>query len=241
MTAHQRYFLILSTIFLIVFLLLAIDPFNRADWALENFAVLIFALVMAWTYKRFTFSRISYTLIFIFMCLHELGAHYTYSRVPYDAFLMKHFDFSLSETMGWSRNHYDRFVHFLYGLTMAYPFREVYCRLTYSKGFWGYFFPLLFTIAASLSFELFEWAAAEIFGGDLGMAFLGTQGDVWDAHKDMGLASLGAVVTMIFTAGVRIQLQKDFFKEWRNSLRVKRKKPMGEEEIERLLEEQHKK
>ena len=241
MTAHQRYFLILSAIFMVVFILLAINPYNRSDWALENFAVLIFAFMMAWTYKHFTFSRISYTFIFIFMCLHEIGAHYTYSRVPYDAFFIKYFDFSLNETMGWSRNHYDRLVHFLYGLLMAYPFREIYCRIAYGKGFWGYFFPLLFTIAASLSFELFEWAAAEIFGGELGMLFLGTQGDIWDAHKDMGLAALGAVVAMIFTAGINMQIQKDFFKEWKNSLRIKRKKPLGEDEIERLLKEQEKK
>ncbi len=238
MTAHQRYFLILSVIFLVEFLILAIFPYDRSDWALENVAVLIFAIIMAWTYKRFTFSRISYTFIFIFMCLHEIGAHYTYSRVPYDVFLIRHFGFSLNENMGWTRNHYDRLVHFLYGLFMAYPFREVYCRITYGKGFWGYFFPLLFTIAASFTFELFEWVAAEIFGGELGMAFLGTQGDVWDAHKDMGLAALGAVVAMIITAGINIQLQKNFFREWKNSLKIKRKKPLGEDEIERMLKEQ---
>lgn len=175
------------------------------------------------------------------MCLHEIGAHYTYARVPYDAFLMKHFDFSLNEAMGWHRNHFDRLVHFLYGLFMAYPFREIYCRIAYGKGFWGYLFPLLFTIAASMTFELFEWAAAEVFGGDLGMAFLGTQGDVWDAHKDMGLASLGAVTMMLVTIGINMRLQKDFFKEWKTSLRIKRKKPLGEDEIARLLEEQDKK
>jgi putative membrane protein len=239
--SHQRFFLLLSFLFLIEFLLLSIAPYNRADWALENVAVLVFALVMGLTYKKFPFSRISYSLIFIFMCLHEIGAHYTYARVPYDSFFMNTFNFSLNEVMGWERNHFDRFVHFLYGLFMAYPFREVYCRFTNSKGFWGYFFPLLFTITASFFFELLEWAAAEVFGGDLGMAFLGTQGDVWDAHKDMALAALGAIITMIIVAGFNYFFNKNFFKDWRNSLRIKRKKPMGEEEIVRLLEEQDKK
>jgi putative membrane protein len=238
---HQKYFLILSSLFLIVFLILAISPYDRADWALENVAVLIFALVMTSSYKKFPFSRISYSLIFIFMCLHEIGAHYTYARVPYDSFFMNTFNLSLNELMDWERNHYDRFVHFLYGLFMAYPFREVYCRFAYGKGFWGYFFPLLFTITASLLFELLEWAAVEIFGGELGMAFLGTQGDIWDAHKDMGLAALGAVVAMMIVAGVNLQINKNFFKDWRNSLRIKRKKPMGEDEIVRLMEEQDKK
>ena len=237
---HKRYFLILSCIFFIEFLILAISPHDRSDWALENVLVLVFVIVMALTYNKFSFSRISYSLIFIFMCLHEIGAHYTYAEVPYDAFLMTYFDFSLNEMMHWERNHFDRFVHFLYGFLLAYPFREIYCRIAYGKGFWGYFFPLLFTIAASMSFELFEWAAAELFGGDLGIAYLGTQGDVWDAQKDMALASLGAFVAMLIVIAINLGLQKDFAKEWSNSLRVKRKKPMGEDEIARLLEDQDK-
>ncbi len=143
--------------------------------------------------------------------------------------------------MGWDRNHFDRLVHFLYGLLMAYPFREIYCRIAYGKGFWGYFFPLLFTIAASVIFELFEWAAAEVFGGDLGVAYLGTQGDIWDAQKDMALASLGAFIAMLIVIGIHLWLQKSFAKEWKDSLRIKRKKPMGEDEIARLLDEQNKK
>ena len=238
---HKRYFLILSFVFLLVFLILAISPYDRSDWALENVLVLAFVIIMAASYKSFTFSRISYSLIFIFMCLHEIGAHYTYARVPYDSFLMTHFNFSLNEMMGWDRNHFDRLVHFLYGLLMAYPFREIYCRIAYGKGFWGYFLPLLFTIAASMTFELFEWAAAEVFGGDLGVAYLGTQGDVWDAQKDMALASLVAFIAMLIVIAINMRLQKDFSKEWRASLRIKRKKPMGEDEIARLLDEQDKK
>ena len=92
-----------------------------------------------------------------------------------------------------------------------------------------------------MTFELFEWAAAEVFGGDLGVAYLGTQGDVWDAQKDMLLASLGAVVAMMIVIAINMRLQKDFGKEWKSSLRIKRKKPMGEDEIARLLDEQDKK
>jgi putative membrane protein len=238
--SHRKYFLVLSFIFFIEFLILAISPYDRSDWALENALVLVFVIIMAFTYKKFSFSRISYTLIFIFMCLHEIGAHYTYAKVPYDAFLMTYFNFSLNDLMGWERNHFDRLVHFLYGLFMAYPFREIYCRIAYGKGFWGYLLPLLFTIAASVTFELFEWAAAELFGGDLGVAYLGTQGDVWDAQKDMGLASLGAFVAMLIVIAINLRIQKDFAREWRNSLRIKRKKPLGEDEIARLLDEHDK-
>jgi putative membrane protein len=103
------------------------------------------------------------------------------------------------------------------------------------KGFWGYFFPLVITISSSAIYEMVEWGAAEIFGGDLGIAYLGTQGDVWDAQKDMALASLGAFIAMIITALININLQRDFAREWNESLNVKRKRPLGEDEIMRML------
>ena len=86
-------------------------------------------------------------------------------------------------------------------------------------------------------FELFEWGAAELFGGDLGMAYLGMQGDVWDAHKDMALASLGAFIAMLLTALLNYKLQRDFAMEWNESLRIKGQLPLGEDQIKRYLEE----
>ena len=232
---HQRYFLILSILFFVEFLILAVSPHDRADWALENAAVLLFVIIMMLSYKKFPLSRISYTLIFVFMSLHEIGAHYTYSEVPYDAFFVSYFNFSLDEFMGWERNNFDRVVHFLYGLLLAYPIRELYLRVADVSGFWGYFFPLELTMASSMMFELFEWGAAALFGGDLGMAYLGTQGDVWDAHKDMALASLGAFIAMGITMLINISIQKKFFKEWRLSFKIKSNKPLGEDEIDRLM------
>ena len=232
--SHKNYFLILSLLFIAEFLVLAVSPMDRADWLLENALVLFFAVIMALTYRSFPLSRISYSLIFIFMSLHEIGAHYTYAEVPYDAFLISNFGFSLNEAMGWDRNHFDRLVHFLYGLLLAYPVRELYCRVANARGFWAYFFPLDLTMATSMMFELFEWGAAELFGGDLGMAFLGTQGDVWDAHKDMALASLGAFTAMSITLLINMRIQKGFSEEWKSSLRIKDNRPLGEDEIARL-------
>lgn len=232
--AHKKYFLILSILFCIEFLALSISPHDRADWALENALVVVFVIIMAISYKKFPLSRISYSLIFVFMSLHEIGAHYTYANVPYDSFLISYFNFSLNEYMGWSRNHFDRLVHFSYGLLLAYPIRELYCRIADAKGFWGYFFPLDLTMATSMMFELFEWGAAELFGGDLGMAYLGTQGDVWDAHKDMALASLGAFVAMCITLYINLRIQKGFSEEWKLSLSIKSNRPLGEDEISRL-------
>jgi putative membrane protein len=89
-------------------------------------------------------------------------------------------------------------------------------------------------MSTSMLYELVEWAVAEIFGGDLGMAYLGIQGDIWDAHKDMLLASLGALIAMLIVLGINLWLQKDFAREWAESLQVKHARPLGEDEIARL-------
>ncbi|WP_185964332.1 DUF2238 domain-containing protein [Aliikangiella marina] len=234
---HSRFFAVLSVIFIALFIALAIEPHNRQDWLLENLLVFVAVLILATTYRRFPFSRVSYTLIFLFLVLHEIGAHYTYAMVPYDKFFSTYFGFSVDELFGWERNNYDRVVHFIYGLFLAYPIRELYYRIADTKGFWGYFFPLELTMASSMVFELFEWAAAEIVGGDLGAAYLGTQGDIWDAHKDMALASLGAAIAMLVTLIINLRLQKNFDEEWDKSLSVKYHEPLGEDKIEEMLVE----
>jgi putative membrane protein len=232
---HRKYLMLLAAVFAVEFAVLAVAPHNRADWLLENVLVLIFALVLGLSARRFPLSRISYTLIFLFLALHEIGSHYTYAQVPYDAWLKSFAGFSLNELMGWERNHFDRFIHFGFGLLLAYPIRELYCRVADVRGFWGYFFPLELTMATSMLYELIEWGAAEFFGGELGMAYLGTQGDVWDAHKDMLLASAGALIAMLVTMLINYLIQKDYAREMWDSLKPKHNKPLGEDEIRRLL------
>jgi putative membrane protein len=96
--------------------------------------------------------------------------------------------------------------------------------LANARGFWGYFLPLDVTLSSSALYELIEWAAAEVFAGDVGQAYLGTQGDVWDAHKDMLLATIGALIALLITMGVNMYYQRDFAREWAASLRVRRRK-----------------
>lgn len=235
--SHKKYLLILGIIFFIEWIFLSIAPYDRKDWALENFLVFAFVIFLGLSYKRLPLSRISYTLIFLFLVLHEIGAHYTYAKVPYDTWFVSFFGTSLNDILGWQRNNFDRIVHFSYGLLLAYPIRELYFRVADADGFWGYFLPLDFTMSTSMLFELFEWMAAEIFGGELGVAYLGTQGDIWDAHKDMALASLGALVAMLITMRINLYLQKDFARQWSESLRIKHLEPLGEDEIARLLKE----
>ena len=233
--SHRRFLLVLAVLLAIQFVLLGISPHDRKDWLLENALVVIFIGAMIASHRKLTLSRVSYFLIFLFLSLHLIGAHYTYSEVPYDAWFTSLTGRSFNELVGWERNNFDRVVHFCYGLLLAYPIREVFLRVIRLRGFWGYLFPLDIAMSTSLLYELIEWGAAVVFGGELGQAFLGTQGDIWDAHKDMALASLGALIAMLITGGLNAWLQRDFADEWIESLRVKSNRPLGEDELGRLL------
>jgi putative membrane protein len=235
---HRSYLLFLASLFGIWWIVLGIRPLYRNPWLLENALVLAAVALLAVFHRRLLFSRVSYTLIFVFMCLHQVGAHYTYSEVPYDVWFQKLTGRTFNSLVGWERNNFDRIVHFSYGLLLAYPIREIFLRVVNVRGFWGYFLPLDLTMSTSMLYELVEWATAVVFGGDLGQAYLGTQGDEWDAHKDMALASLGALIAMGITAGVNWRLQRDFAREWVESFRVKHKAPLGEDELARMAQEQ---
>jgi len=231
---HRSYLAILAILFGIWWGVLAISPWHRGPWLLENALAILAAVLLGLFHRRLLFSRVSYTLIFLFLCLHEIGAHYTYSEVPYDAWFHKLTGRSFNSLVGWQRNNFDRVVHFSYGLLLAYPVREIFLRVVNVRGFWGYFLPLDLTMSTSMLFELLEWAVVAVFGGGLGQTYLGTQGDEWDAHKDMALASLGALTAMCITAAINWRLQRDFAREWGESLRVKHKAPLGEDEIARM-------
>ena len=235
MSRYGRFCLGLLIAFAIYWALLAIAPYDRQDWLLENALTFMFVPVIVVSYWVLPLSRISYFFIFVFMCLHSLGAHYTYSEVPYDAWTQSLFGTSINDAFGWQRNHFNRLVHFSYGLLLAYPAREIFFRLASARGFWSYFLPLDIVMSTSMIFELIEWAVAEIVGGDLGIAYLGTQGDVWDAHKDMALASLGALLTMSVTMAVNAKLQRDFAREWQESWKVKVAEPLGERRLMRFF------
>ncbi len=226
--------MILLAVFLVLAVWAGIAPLDRHDWLLENVLVVAGLIALFLGYQVLPLSRMSYTLIFIFMCLHVLGSHYTYALVPYDQWFRNLFGTGFNELIGWERNNYDRVVHFTYGLLLAYPIREVVLRVADLKGFWGYFLPLDFTMSTSMLYELIEWAAAELFGGGLGIAFLGAQGDPWDAQKDMALASLGALIAMSITAALNAWLQRDFSREWVDSVRVRDRRPLGDFELMRL-------
>lgn len=173
----------------------AIRPLDRSDWVLENLLVVAMVAVLVGTYRAFPLSDLSYVLITLFMTLHAVGAHYTYAEVP--------LGFWMRDAFGFARNHFDRVVHFSFGLLMAYPIREVFLRVANARGFWAYYLPLDVTLAFSALYEIMEMVVATMVAPGTGDAWLGTQGDVWDAQKDMGLAALGALLCMCITALIR--------------------------------------
>ncbi len=158
---------------------------DTANWLLENALVFIFLGVLIGTYKKYQLSDLSSLLIFIYLCLHIYGAQYTYAENPFGYWLM--------DTFATSRNHYDRIVHFSFGFLLAYPMREVFLTwLKYPK--WvAWVLPIEITLSVSGFYELVEWGVADIFFQEQGVTYLGTQGDPWDAQKDIFLATSGAI------------------------------------------------
>lgn len=165
---------------------LAIRPTYRAVWLDENLVVFVCAPLLLWIHRRRPLSNLSVGLLTLFFAFHIFGAHYSYSEVP---------GFEAAR-WGWSRNHYDRLVHFLFGLLLAYPMREVLLRVAAMRGFWSCLLPLCVIMSMSESYELLEWGFAQFTAPEEGIAFLGIQGDIWDAQKDTALAALGGLLAM---------------------------------------------
>lgn len=202
--SKSRYLQILCAGFGLYWLALALQPHDRADWLLENTLTGVFALVLWCSRRRYPLSATAWTLLLAFALLHTLGAHYTYSLVPYEAWGQRYLGISLNGLAGWERNNFDRVVHFLWGLLLYLPIQEGFLRSAGPlRGGWRYWFPLEFIMASSLVYELIEWGAAAFFGGELGAAYLGTQGDIWDAQKDMALATLGGLIAIVLLAAYR--------------------------------------
>ncbi len=215
--------IICLAIYGVVWAVMAIHPVYPADWRLENILAMLAVAFFVVTYRSFPLSNLSYIPLTIFMILHAVGAHYTYAETPIGDWMAPIF--------GWERNNFDRVVHLLFGLLLAYPVRELYYRVIGSRGIWGIVLPLDLMISLSAIYELVEWGATVIVNPKAGMAFLGAQGDLWDAQKDMALAALGGAITMTITLVVNVIVNPDFRAECRESLRVKRRQPLGERKL----------
>jgi len=182
--------------FLLVAVVLGVAPHHRSDWLLENLVVLPTLGFLVYGHRRLRFSDAAYVGLFLLLLLHAVGAHYTYSEVPYREGLRA---LGLEERLPsalFERNHYDRLVHFLYGVLVMPACVELLDARAPQRGLWRWLVPWFFVFAHGALYEIIEAAAADVFGGELGAAFLGTQGDEWDAQKDMALAGLGALLAL---------------------------------------------
>lgn len=173
----------------ILWALLAISPYDRQDWLLENLLALAAVIALLVSHRWFEFTTPSYVLLTGFLTLHAVGSHYTYAEVPFGHWLQRTFDLT--------RNPFDRLIHFSYGLLLVYPLHELLVRLAGVRGLWSYYLSVSGVVAQSGFFELIEAVVAHIVNPELGSAYLGTQGDEWDAQKDMGSALAGALITIV--------------------------------------------
>jgi putative membrane protein len=181
-------------VFLAVWVACAVAPRSRTDWFLENLPTFIGVPIAVVGSRRFRFTNRAYVQATVFLVLHTIGSHYTYSEVPLGAWAR--------DAGGLTRNHYDRLVHFAFGLLMLRPIRELGFRPGRMPGRFALFY---FSVAGaacwSLLYEVVEWLVASVADPAAGTAYLGTQGDPWDAEKDMALAFCGAVLAAAYEWG----------------------------------------
>ncbi|MFN1648932.1 DUF2238 domain-containing protein [Vibrio rotiferianus] len=189
----------LTIFYAIVFLFSALEPSSRAVWFAEIVPA-IGILIAIWVLSiRYQFSNTAYVLMFIWLCLHTIGAKYTFAEVPFDWF---------NNLIGSERNNFDRVAHFSIGL-YAYPIAEYLINKKKISASFASWFALFAIMSLAAGYEIIEWWYAAIAGGDEGIAFLGSQGDIWDAQKDMLCDTMGAIVSLFLLTTQR-RLAKPF-------------------------------
>ncbi len=186
-------------LFIISFAAIWISTFigttNLSNWLLENTLTFLFLIFMVVSFRKYQFSDVSYMLICIYLSLHVYGSKYTYAENPFGYWLK---DFFHTE-----RNFYDRIVHFSFGFLLAYPMREMFLKWLHYPKWVSWALPIEITLSISAFYELIEWSVADIFFKAQGDAYLGTQGDIWDAQKDIFSAFAGAIIATTIVSLVK--------------------------------------
>ncbi|HCJ45328.1 MAG: DUF2238 domain-containing protein [Candidatus Moranbacteria bacterium] len=181
----------LLSVYVVLFSVLAINPIDRTTWFAENLTVwIILAIIIGLYYGGIRFSRLAYALMFVLIYLHTIGGHYTFALVPFDWF---------SDFFGFSRNHFDRIAHFSVGF-YAFAIAEwLWSKKLVANKFLLFTYPVFVIATIAMSYELVEWIYAAKSNAEDAMAYLGSQGDIWDAQKDMLADTLGAIsATILF-------------------------------------------
>lgn len=188
----ENYPKILLIIFFIFWIIIAISPKYRNVWFYENILTVLFVGFLILTYKKFRFSNFSYTLLFLFMILHVIGSYYSYAEMPL-------FDL-IKELFNLSRNHYDRIIHFLFGLIFFFPVYEFISRKFNIRGSFGFLLAFFIITAFKGIFEIIEWLYVLATNSNMIIVsnYLGEQGDNWDAQKDMLFGIIGSVISWMY-------------------------------------------
>jgi len=189
----------MTLLFLVLWTSTLVGTTDLSNWFLENALVFVALGTLCLTYKRMQFSDLTYLLLIVYLCLHVYGAKHTYAENPFGYWLMDTFDLG--------RNHYDRIVHFSFGFLLAYPMRELFLVALKYPPWVAWLLPIEITMSLSALYELIEWVVADVFFPAQGIAFLGTQGDVWDAQKDIMLAFSGAIIATTIVSTIKKQFK----------------------------------
>jgi len=187
-TPSKRGLVILFCLYVLGFVVLAIKPNDRADWALENLFPVSQLIAVIIVYRYYKFTRLSYYLIFFYLFVQSWGGHFTYAEAAPFNWIRDHF--------GLARNHYDRVAHFMLGFLLTIPIREILMLFVKASRRWMAFLTATIVLAIGAFYELIEWWVAVLATPELGTAFLGSQGDPWDTQWDMFLALVGAVISL---------------------------------------------
>ena len=198
---RNRWLLGTFILFMIVWINTLAGTTDLANWILENILTVLFVSFLFLSYKHYQFSDLSYVLIGLYLCLHVYGSQYTYAENP--------FGYWLKDFFGLSRNHYDRIVHFGFGFLLATPLREIFMQWLKYPSWVAWLLPIELTLSISAFYELIEWAVADIFFTAQGAAYLGTQGDMWDAQKDVFLALSGAIIATTIVSLVKKIIERN--------------------------------
>lgn len=179
-----------TVIFILFWIVLAINPVDRGIWALENLLVVTIFPVVLWLDRRYKFNNWTYLSLTAFVILHLFGAHMTYNNMIYFSWF--------SDWFGWERNYYDQVIHFLFGLMVFVPFFEIFYHRGVSRKL-SYLIAFLFISGVGAWYEILEWLSMALFSNrpDEICAQAVTQGDVWDAQKDIAYAVIGSVVVLL--------------------------------------------
>jgi len=185
---------ILLAVYGVEFIALAIHPYDRSVWVAENIPIVMIVVFLAATYRWFRFSNLAYGLMSVLLFLHTIGGHYSFERVPFDC---------ITNFIGAQRNHFDRVAHFTVGF-YAFAIAEFVERRQLSQSRWLTGLFAVFAICTvALGYEIFEWRYAVSADPAAGIAVLGSQGDPWDAQKDMLADTLGAVCATVLYFAVQ--------------------------------------